>query len=101
MVMPRKRAGLALGCTFPHSFDTFFGEGVFLMKRGGSSAESGLVDEVAEGALQVQGFGGEGARGFDGAGVLVPQRGKLSWVRRWQGAGLWLSGRLAGGIIRP
>jgi type II secretory pathway pseudopilin PulG len=42
MVMPRKRAGLALGCTFPHSFDTFFGEGVFLMKRGGSSAESNL-----------------------------------------------------------
>jgi hypothetical protein len=33
---------LALGCTFPHSFDTFFGEGVLLAKRGGFSAESGL-----------------------------------------------------------
>ena len=30
----------------------------------------GLVDEVAEGApLQFQGFGGEGAGGFDGAGA--------------------------------
>ena len=36
----------------------------------------GLVDEVAEGTLQVQGFGGEGAGGFDGAGVLVAQRVK-------------------------
>src|ERR1035438_7145491 len=33
----------------------------------------GLVDEVAEGALQFQGFGGEGVGGVDGAGVLVPQ----------------------------
>ena len=32
----------------------------------------GLVDEVAEGALQVQGFGGEGAGGPDGADELVP-----------------------------
>jgi hypothetical protein len=30
-----------------------------------------LVDEVAEGALQGQGFGGQGAGGFDGAGVFV------------------------------
>ena len=29
------------------------------------------TDEVAEGALQSQGFGGEGAEGGDGAGVLV------------------------------
>ena len=36
----------------------------------------GLVDEVAERALQVQGFGGEGAGGVDGAGVFVPQRVK-------------------------
>ncbi len=35
-----------------------------------------LVDEVAEGALQFQDFSGEGAGGFDGAGVLVPQRVK-------------------------
>jgi hypothetical protein len=34
----------------------------------------GLVDEVAEGAFQVQGFSGKGAGGGDGAGVLVPQR---------------------------
>jgi len=33
----------------------------------------GLVDEVAEGALQGQGFGGEAAGGFEGAGVLVAQ----------------------------
>jgi hypothetical protein len=32
-----------------------------------------LVDEVAEGALQVQGFGGEGAGGVDGAGVFGAQ----------------------------
>ena len=30
-----------------------------------------MVDEVTERALQVQGFGGEGAGGFDGAGVFV------------------------------
>jgi hypothetical protein len=42
-VMPRKRAELALGCTFPHSFGTFFGKCVFLMKRGGFSAESAWV----------------------------------------------------------
>jgi len=33
----------------------------------------GLVDEVAERALQGQGFGGAGAGGFEGAGVLGPQ----------------------------
>ena len=33
-----------------------------------------MVDEVAEGALQFQGFGGEGAGVCDGAGVFVPQR---------------------------
>ena len=38
------------------------------------SQTAGLVDEVAERALQGQGFGGEGAGGFDGAGVFVPQR---------------------------
>ena len=35
-----------------------------------------MVGEVAEGALQSHGFGGEGEGGFDGAGVLVPQRVK-------------------------
>ena len=38
----------------------------------------GLVDEVAESARQVQGFGGQGAGGDDGAGVLVPQRVEVS-----------------------
>jgi hypothetical protein len=33
----------------------------------------GLVDKVAEGALQGQGFGGEGAGGFEGARVFVAQ----------------------------
>ncbi len=32
-----------------------------------------LVDEVAEGALQLEGFGGTGAGGMDRAGVFVPQ----------------------------
>ena len=36
----------------------------------------GLVDEVAEGALQGQGFGGEGASGLDRAGVSGAQRVK-------------------------
>jgi hypothetical protein len=45
----------------PHKFNLRRGEGV------------GLVDEVAVGALSVQGFGGEGAGGGDGAGVFVPQ----------------------------
>ena len=43
---------------------------------------AGLVDEVAEGALQGQGFGGEGAGGFDGAGVLVPQGVKAGGGQR-------------------
>ena len=38
------------------------------------SARASLVDEVAEGALQVQGFGGEGAGGFDAAAIFVAQR---------------------------
>ncbi len=46
---------------FPHEIDFGRGKGV------------GLVDEIAEGALQVQSFGGEGPGGFDGAGVLGPQ----------------------------
>ena len=32
-----------------------------------------MVDEVAEGALQGQGFGGEGAGGFNAAGVFLAQ----------------------------
>ena len=41
---------------------------------------AGLVDEVAEGALHSPRLGGEGAGGFDGAGVfrapsLKPRRG--------------------------
>ena len=42
----------------------------------------GLVDEVAEGALQVYGIGGEGAGGFDGPGELVPQRVKAGGGQR-------------------
>ena len=49
---------------FPHEFNLRRGQRV------------GLIDEVAEGTLQVQGFGGEGAGGFGGAGVFVPQRVK-------------------------
>jgi len=33
----------------------------------------GLADEVAERALQFQGFGGEGARGLNAAGVFIAQ----------------------------
>ena len=33
-----------------------------------------MVDEVAEGGLQGQGFGGEDEGGLEVAGVLVPQR---------------------------
>ena len=50
----------------PHELNLRRGQGV------------GLVDEVAEGALQGQGFGGEGAGGLDAAGVFVPQRVKAS-----------------------
>ena len=50
-------------------------------ERGGFPHESnlgrgqavGLVCEVAERALQVQGFGGEGAGGLDGAGAFLAQ----------------------------
>ena len=42
----------------------------------------GLVDEVAEGALQFQGFGGEGEGGVNGAGELVPQRVDAGGGRR-------------------
>ena len=45
----------------PHEFNLRWGQGV------------GLADEAAEGASQVQSFGGEGAGGFDGAGVLIAQ----------------------------
>jgi hypothetical protein len=54
----------------PHEGDLGGGEGV------------GLVDEVAEGALKGQGFGGEGAGGGDGAGVLVPQRVEVGGGQR-------------------
>ena len=41
----------------PHELNLRRGQGI------------GLVDEVAEGALQFQGFGGEGEGGLDGAGI--------------------------------
>ena len=41
-----------------------------------------MVDEVAEGALQGQGFGGESAGGFEGAGVFVAQRVKADGGQR-------------------
>jgi hypothetical protein len=44
---------------FPHELNLGWGQGV------------GLVDEGAEGALQRQGFGGEGMGGFDGVGVFL------------------------------
>src|ERR1017187_8490197 len=46
---------------FPHEINLRRGQAV------------GLVCEVAEGALQFQGFGGEGAGGLDGADVFVPE----------------------------
>lgn len=55
---PGPRNGHAEGGGFPHEVNLRWGQGV------------GLVDEVAEGALQGQGFGGAGAGGFDGAGVM-------------------------------
>ena len=45
----------------PHQGNLRWGQGV------------GLVDEVAEGALQLQGFGGEGAGRVDGAGAFLAQ----------------------------
>jgi hypothetical protein len=54
-------AGGGMGMTgrggLPHQINLRRGQG------------AGLVDEVAEGALQVQSFGGEGAGGLEGAGV--------------------------------
>ena len=52
-----------------------------------------MVHEVAEGALQGQGFGGAGAGGLDGAGVLVAQgvrvgSGLASMARTDTGSGL-------------
>ena len=38
--------------------------------------EQGLVDKVAEGALQGQGIGGKGVGGGNGAGVFAEQRVK-------------------------
>ena len=41
-----------------------------------------MVDEVAELAFQFQGFGGEGAGGFEGAGVFLAERLKAAvWIR--------------------
>ena len=57
----------------PHEGDLRWREGV------------GPVDEVAERALQGQGFGGEDVGGFEGAGVFVAQ-GVRAW-RRTEGAG--------------
>jgi hypothetical protein len=51
-------------CGFPHVINLRRAQGV------------GLVDEVAEGALRDQRFGGEGAGGFEGARVFVAQRVK-------------------------
>jgi hypothetical protein len=45
----------------PHKLNLRRGQGV------------GLVDRVAEGALQFQGFGGEGEGGVNGAGVFIMQ----------------------------
>ena len=57
----RRRDGHAGRGGLPQQVDLRWGQGV------------GLVDEVAEGALQGLGFGGEGAGGFDGAGVFFAQ----------------------------
>ena len=51
----------------------------------GWGEDAGLVDKVAEGALQGQGFGGEGAGGGECAGVFVAQ-GVRGW-RRTEAAG--------------
>jgi len=42
----------------------------------------GLIGEVAEGALQFEGFGGEGAGGGNGSGVFVPlvPTSNLPWL---------------------
>jgi len=61
-----------------------WGRGIGRSGRGGLSKqgnlrrgqEVGLVDKVAEAALQDQGFGGESAGGGNGAGVFAEQRVK-------------------------
>src|ERR1035438_4593510 len=76
MVRLRAGAGHAGRGGLPHQINLRRGQGV------------GLVDKVAEGALQFQGFRGGGAGGVDGAGVFVPAtRG----VRRWSAAATWLA----------
>ena len=45
----------------PHEFNLRRGQAV------------GLIDQLAERALQAQGFGGEGAGGLNGSGVLLAQ----------------------------
>jgi hypothetical protein len=42
----------------------------------------GLIDEVAERALQAQGFGGEGVGGVDGAGVFDQAPNEMGSNRR-------------------
>jgi hypothetical protein len=73
-----------------------------------------LVDEVAQGAFQGQGFGAEGAGGLNVAGVLVPQRVKASGGQRlllardalhfaYPGVGIQLGQgeKLVGGLCDP
>ena len=60
-------AGMGMRGGFPHEFNLRRCQGV------------GLVDEVAEGALQSQGLGGECAGGGNRADVFVAQR-----VRGWR-----------------
>ena len=57
----RRRDGHAGRGGFPHEIDLRRGQGV------------GLVDEVEEGALQFQGFDGEGAGGLESAGAFLAQ----------------------------
>jgi hypothetical protein len=92
VLAPRSQANCALpGSPFP--FKSCCGRGDGHAGRGGLPHQFnlrlaqavGLVDEVAERALQGQGFGGEGAGGGNGAGVFVAQ-GVRCW-RRTEGAG--------------
>ena len=62
-----RRDGHAGRGGLPHQGDLCRGEGV------------GLVDEVAEGALQGQGFGGEGAGRRDGAGVFLSRKSQRAY----------------------
>ncbi len=59
----------------PHQGDLGRGEG------------AGLVDEVAEGALESQGFSGENAGGGDGAAAFVGQGVRGRWRREGTGSG--------------